>query len=249
MYQPPVVAHAATTSTSGLPSWMHALYAVGGIFTCGFLWIVWRCTGGSRSQGASPPRRPWFSRQACIRRRSRTIRRQHNNSHLSLRRAAPPIRLADRLFMGCDLWAAAARGVVVRSSATGRLIKCPGAVTCSDGPGARSVNVSLASSPELTYAGTWSGSRDGPSTMTRADVVFGTHRVDLLGHIQVEFRAARTAGSVTRCSLTSPRPPWLASYVVQVELQVGGGGRAAPRRPCWRRPTTPVGLSYPAVTM
>lgn len=39
---PPPAAHGQTTVTNtGLPGWMHALYAIGGVFTCGALWIVW----------------------------------------------------------------------------------------------------------------------------------------------------------------------------------------------------------------
>lgn len=38
-YQPPLV-RTETTSRTGLPTWMIVLYAVGGIPTCGALWIV-----------------------------------------------------------------------------------------------------------------------------------------------------------------------------------------------------------------
>lgn len=30
-----------TVTTTGLPTWMHVMYAVGGIFTCGLMWIAW----------------------------------------------------------------------------------------------------------------------------------------------------------------------------------------------------------------
>ncbi|WP_320066750.1 hypothetical protein [Micromonospora sp. RTGN7] len=30
-----------TIASGGIPGWMHVLYAVGGLFTCGLLWLVW----------------------------------------------------------------------------------------------------------------------------------------------------------------------------------------------------------------
>lgn len=30
-----------TVASTGLPGWMHVLYAIGGFVTCGILWVVW----------------------------------------------------------------------------------------------------------------------------------------------------------------------------------------------------------------
>ncbi len=38
---PPVQPVQQTVTTTGLPAWMHIIYAIGGIFTCGVLWAVW----------------------------------------------------------------------------------------------------------------------------------------------------------------------------------------------------------------
>ena len=40
-YPPPYGYQQASVTTTGLPGWMRGLYAVGGLFTCGVLWLVW----------------------------------------------------------------------------------------------------------------------------------------------------------------------------------------------------------------
>ncbi|TNH21006.1 hypothetical protein FHG89_32620 [Micromonospora orduensis] len=40
-YPPPTGFQQTTVASGGIPGWMHVLYAVGGIFTCGVLWVVW----------------------------------------------------------------------------------------------------------------------------------------------------------------------------------------------------------------
>lgn len=40
-YAPPMGYQHTTVASGGIPGWMHVLYAVGGFFTCGILWVVW----------------------------------------------------------------------------------------------------------------------------------------------------------------------------------------------------------------
>jgi hypothetical protein len=40
-YPPPAGYQQTTVATGGIPGWMHVLYAIGGFFTCGVLWVVW----------------------------------------------------------------------------------------------------------------------------------------------------------------------------------------------------------------
>jgi hypothetical protein len=40
-YPPPASFQHTTVASGGIPGWMHALYAIGGVLTCGFAWIIW----------------------------------------------------------------------------------------------------------------------------------------------------------------------------------------------------------------
>lgn len=40
-YPPPVGFQQTTVASGGIPGWMHVLYAVGGLFTCGVAWVIW----------------------------------------------------------------------------------------------------------------------------------------------------------------------------------------------------------------